>query len=199
MNHAAIRFTASRHIGSLAAVVALSFFPLGAAVAQEGLDAKEAAELKAKFMADLDTVHVKILALANAFPEDKYAWRPGEGVRSVAGALMHVAAEWYLFTPMLTGGTPFAALGPPMEANAKLLKIRGKTEVLDYLNKAWAYCRQQAEAADAARLSAPMPVFGRPMTLSERLFLMSGDQHEHLGQLIAYARVNGIVPPWSRK
>jgi len=51
------------------------------------MDGKSAATLRDQYMADLDTVHVKIMALANAIPEDKYAWRPAPGVasRSVVG------------------------------------------------------------------------------------------------------------------
>ena len=60
---------------------------------QAVIDAKSAATLRDQYMADLDTVHVKIMALANAIPEDKYSWRPAPGVRSIAEALMHVASR----------------------------------------------------------------------------------------------------------
>jgi uncharacterized damage-inducible protein DinB len=188
-----------RRIGTLAVAVTLSVISGQSVAAQESFDAKGAAELRTRFMADLDTVHVKVLALANAFPEEKYGWRPGEGVRTVAEVLMHIATEWYLFVPLLTGGTPSSAFGPLMEAAPKLQQFTTKTDVLDHLGKAWAHVRQQAESSDTAKLRASMPVFGRQMTLPERLFLLAGDQHEHLGQLIAYARVNGVVPPWSRR
>ena len=62
-------------------------------VAQEVIDAKAAAYLRDRYLADMDTVHVKIMALANAIPADKYAWRPAQGVRSVSEVLMHVASE----------------------------------------------------------------------------------------------------------
>ena len=193
------RSTTIRCIGALAAAVTLSVLSVRPVSAQEPFDAKGAAELKSRFMADLDTVHVKVLALANAFPEEKYSWRPGEGVRTVAEALMHVATEWYLFVPLLTGGAPSSEFGPLMEAAPKLQKFTTKAEILEHLNKAWAHVSQQAESADPAKLSASMSVFGRQMTLPARLFLLAGDQHEHLGQLVAYARVNSVVPPWSRK
>jgi uncharacterized damage-inducible protein DinB len=47
-------------------------------------------------------------------------------------------------------------------------------------------------------LQAPVKLFGRDMTKQGALMLILNDQHEHLGQSIAYARTNGAVPPWSK-
>ena len=55
---------------------------------------------------DLDSLQAKYLALANAFPEDKYSWRPAPGVRSVGETFMHVASEYYVYTPMAYGLAP---------------------------------------------------------------------------------------------
>jgi hypothetical protein len=57
-------------------------------------DAKGAEHIRNEYLADLDTVHVKIVALATAIPADKFSWRPAAGVRSVSEAFMHVASEW---------------------------------------------------------------------------------------------------------
>ncbi|MDB4892377.1 MAG: DinB-like domain protein, partial [Gemmatimonadetes bacterium] len=69
--------------------------PAHRATGQTVLDAKAAAVVRDEYRADLDTVHAKIMALANAIPEDKYSWRPSPGVRSVSEVLMHVATEYY--------------------------------------------------------------------------------------------------------
>ena len=199
MNHLFPRSATMRRATSLAAVLALSALPLHLASAQDGLDAKGAAEVKAKYLADLDTVHVKVLALANAMPADKYSWRPGEGVRSVSETFMHIATEWYLYVPMLIGAKPFAEMGTPRELGPKLNAITSKAEVIDYLNKSWAYGKAQVEGVDAMKLAGKMKMFGREVTFPEMALGMSGDLHEHLGQLIAYARVNKVVPPWSAK
>jgi uncharacterized damage-inducible protein DinB len=47
-------------------------------------------------------------------------------------------------------------------------------------------------------LQAPVKLFGRDMTKLGALMLILEDQHEHLGQSIAYARSNSVVPPWSK-
>ena len=75
--------------------------------AQDGaVPNREAAlEVRKQFMADLDTLQSKFLALANAFPANKYSWRPSQGVRSVGEVFMHVASEYYVYAPMAYGAT----------------------------------------------------------------------------------------------
>ena len=137
------------------------------------------------------------MALAVAIPEDKYSWRPGPGVRSVAEVLGHMAGEWYYWLPQSIGAKPHADVAAsPRESLPKLEKITGKQAMLDELNKAWAYGRAQLVAADPATLTASYKPWG--VSLDRAAFGMAGDQHEHLGQLIAYARVNGVTPPWSK-
>ena len=175
---------------------ALTALPVPAARAQDVMDAKSAAFLRDKYLADLDTVHVKVMALAAAIPGDAYGWRPAAGVRSISEVLMHFAAEWMYYVPMSVGGKPPAEFGVPTEAMPRLAKITAKREVMVELAKGWSHARGQVVAADAATLTgryAPWKV-----TLVEAAFGMSGDMHEHLGQLIAYARSNGVKPPWSK-
>lgn len=167
--------------------------------AQDVLDLKSATEIRHRYLTDLDTVHVKIMALAEAIPDSSYGWRPAPGTRSVSEALMHVASEWFLFAPMAAGGKAPADFGPPRETLPKLEKITGKQAVLDQLRQSWIHCRQQIEAADPAKLTGKMKFFGQDVTLTESAFIMAGDLHEHLGQLVTYARSVGVTPPWSRK
>lgn len=160
------------------------------------MDARSAAYLRDQYLADLDTLHVKILALANAIPADKYAWRPAEGVRSVSEALMHVAGEWYYFTPMSVGAKAPADFGAPREALPKLEKIAAKADVVAQLEKSWAHCRAQVAGIDAAGLTGKYRPWN--VSLAQASFAMVGDLHEHLGQLIAYSRAVGVKPPWSK-
>jgi uncharacterized damage-inducible protein DinB len=159
-------------------------------------DAKGAAHIRDAYLADLDTVHVKIMALANAIPADKYSWRPTAGVRSVSEALMHVASEWWFFGPRSVGGKEPADFGAPKEKLPALEKITSKAEVIDQLNKSWAHIAQQLEAADPAQLTGKYKPWG--LTIDAAAFIMAGDLHEHLGQLIAYSRSVGVKPPWSK-
>ncbi len=166
-------------------------------VAQEVMDARSAAYLRDRYLADMDTVHAKIMALANAIPADKYAWRPAQGVRSVSEVLMHVASEWLYYGPQSVGAKPPADFGPPRQTLPKLEKdFTQKAQVLEQLAKGWAYYVAQMKAVDASKLTGRYPPWNS--TLAEAAFGMTGDQHEHLGQLIAYARSVGVQPPWSK-
>src|SRR5262249_49844991 len=148
------------------------------------------------FAKDLETMHGKFVGLANAFPQDKYTWRPMEGVRSVAEVLMLAAFEGYSFVPNSFGGKP-ADLGSREEA-AKLRTLTDKAPVVEHLNKGFAYAKQQLESIDAAALTGKRKVMGQDLSASQTALAVGGDLHEHLGQLIAYARMNHIVPPWSK-
>ena len=175
-----------------AAVVA----PLDRALGQDVLDSKSAVHIRQEYMSDLDTLHAKFMALANAIPEAKYAWRPAPGVRSISEVLMHVANEWYYWMPMSVAGKAPAEFGPPKDAPARLEKIAKKSDVLAELNKSWTHGRAQVMGADAAHLTAAYKPWGVP--LDKAALGMAGDLHEHLGQLIAYSRSVGVKPPWSK-
>ena len=180
----------------LLAAIALTLAAPQVARAQDVLDAKSATALRDFYLADLDTVHSKIMQLANAIPADKYSWRPSEGVRSISEALMHVASEWYLFAPMSVAGKAPADFGAPRETLPKLEKITAKTDVIQQLEKSWAHCKEQFASANPAQLTGKYKPWG--VSLPEAAFGMAGDLHEHLGQLIAYSRSVGVKPPWSR-
>jgi hypothetical protein len=184
--------TAATLVSILAAFVAPA-----PACAQDVLDAKSAGYVRDRYLADLDTLHAKITALAEAIPAEKYSWRPGEGVRSISEALMHIVGEWYYFTPVSVGGKAPDNFGTPREALPRLEKITAKNEVLAEMSKSWAHSRAQVAGADVSKLTGRYKPWDA--TLAEAAFVMSGDLHEHLGQLIAYARMNGVTPPWSKK
>ena len=153
-------------------------------------------ELKSAFLADIEAMRVKFVGLAEAFPQDKYDWRPMDGVRSVSEVLMLAAMEGYSFIPNAFGGKP-ADLGSKEEMS-KLRTLNTKAQVLDHLNKGFAHAKAQLEAIDNATLTAKRSVFGQQRSAAAIALFVGGDLHEHLGQLIAYARMNKIVPPWSK-
>ena len=156
---------------------------------------ESAAVVKAAFLADLDGMRGKFLGLAEAFPPDKYTWRPMEGVRSVAEVLMLIASEGYGFAPTSLGGK--AALS--REETGTLSKISDKAQVISHLTKAFAHAKQALEAIDPATLVGRRRAMGQERTTPE-IDAVRGGRHarKHLGQLIAYARMNRIVPPWSK-
>ena len=164
--------------------------------AQDAVSKEAAAAVKATFLADLEAMRTKFVGLATAFPQDKYTWRPMDGVRSVSEVLMLAAMEGYSFVPNGFGGKP-AALGS-QEDVAKLRTLSDKTAVIDHLNKGFAHAKAQLEAVDAATLTGKRKLMNREMSILEVAQFIGGDLHEHLGQMIAYARINHIVPPWSK-
>ena len=164
--------------------------------AQEVISKEAAAELKASFIRDLDVMRGKFVGLAEAFPQDKYTWRPMEGVRSVSEVLMLAAFEGYSFIPTSFGGKP-ANIGSREEA-AKLRTLSDKAQVIEHLNKGFAHAKQELEALDPATLTAKRKVMGQDRSAADVALFIGGDLHEHLGQMIAYARMNHIVPPWSK-
>lgn len=154
------------------------------------------APLEQQYAGDLTVLHAKVVALAQAIPAEKYSWRPATEVRTVSQVLMHMAGEWFFMCPRSIGAQPPSDFGAPGEKMRALELIVDKAEVLGQLEKSWKFCRAALDQIDPKRLvpdSLPAKM-GFPRTV----LLISGDQHEHLGQLIAYARSLGIAPPWSR-
>jgi hypothetical protein len=181
-------------IVSLASLVSVA--ASSPARAQDAISKETAAAVKASFIADLDTLHKKFAGLAEAFPQDKYTWRPMEGVRSVSEVLMLAAMEGYAFIPT-SFGAKAADLGS-REEMGKLRTLSDKAQVIDHLNKGFAYAKKALEAADPSTLTGKRKVMGMDMTTVDVALGIGGDLHEHLGQMIAYARTNHIVPPWSK-
>jgi hypothetical protein len=155
--------------------------------------------LKDHHVADVEELRSKFVALAKAFPEDKYDWRPMEGTRSVRDVLVLVAAEANIFPAYW--GLP-AAEGAAQDYRAESARVGGiavtRAQVVAQLGRSFDHLsRSLAGMSDAAR-AASGRTFGRDMKVDAGITLALSDLHEHLGQLIAYARMNRIVPPWSR-
>lgn len=141
----------------------------------------------------------KVLALAKAVPEEKYDWRPGPGVRSFAEVFVHIASGNQLLLRL--GSTTLAgeALKNAIEEQSGIEKQKhSKAEIVRMLEESFATVRKHLETVAPAALTREVNFFGT--TASQRAVLVAMDTHiaEHLGQAIAYARVNGIVPPWSK-
>lgn len=178
---------------SLAAVLATAALSTPAR-AQEVISKEAAAVLKASFIADLDVMKGKFVGLAEAFPPDKYSWRPMEGVRSVAEVFALAASEGYSFVPTAFGGKA----GASREELTALRTQTDKAKLIDALNKGFAHAKAELEALDPAQMTGRRAVMGQQRSAVDAALMIGGDLHEHLGQMIAYARMNKIVPPWSK-
>ena len=159
------------------------------------------ASLAGDLLTDLKEVEEKLVGLAKAIPADKYGWRPAEGVRSFADVMMHVAADNYLM-PAGVGAAPPAATGIKA-ADYKTVQAyesrkAGRDEILADLQVSFAHLRKALEGTTSARMGESVTFFGQQMTVQKLWVLTVTHLHEHLGQGIAYARSNGVKPPWSR-
>jgi uncharacterized damage-inducible protein DinB len=183
---------------ALLAVAIVAICSAREARAQSSVATDDAVALRATFVSDLDTLQAKMLALAEAIPADKYSWRPAPGVRSIGEVFMHVASEYYVFTPLAYGATPSPVVGRGQAAFEKFESASTKDDVRKHLKEGFAYTRQTLAGVEPAKLVGSRKLFGGEFTIAQTSFLMSDDLHEHLGQLIAYARSVGVKPPWTK-
>lgn len=162
------------------------------AVARGAEPAAAPTGFRAEFIAEVDSVGKKLTNLAGAIPQEKYGWRPAPGIRSVSEVYVHVAGGNYLL-PSFMGVKMPAGIDRDMEK-----KITEKAKVIETLKKSLEHARSVAENLSDADLDKRVKTFGgREMTQRALLVAMLNHMHEHLGQSIAYARVNGVAPPWS--
>lgn len=150
------------------------------------------ASYTADLVRDVNDVEGKIVGLAKAIPSDKYSWAPSEGVRSVSQALMHVAGGNYFFPTLFGKEIPQGVDPQTIEA------ISDPAQVLTTLEASFANLRSLIEGTPADKLEEQMSMFGQETTVAGALHQAVSHCHEHLGQLIAYARSLGVTPPWSR-
>ena len=169
------------------------------AAAAQGVPNREAAlEVRKQYLADLDALKGRFLALAEAFPAEKYSWRPRPGVRSVGEVFMHVADEFYTWAVTSYGAASSPVIGTAPDADQKFEAKGTKPEALKHLKESAEYAARTIGALDPASITGMKKIFGRDRTIIQTSLGVTDDMHEHLGQLIAYARMNGVVPPWSK-
>jgi uncharacterized damage-inducible protein DinB len=136
----------------------------------------------------------QLIALAEAIPADKYSWRPAPGVRSTGEVFMHIAGTNYFILNRMGHKPPadFESLDVPTVAT-------NKAKVIEWLKRSLDAVRDAHAAATPADLKKTEKFFDHQAT-DEGLYLrLLIHANEHMGQLVAYARMNGVVPPWSEK
>ena len=147
---------------------------------------------RAEYLAEIDDVGKKLVDLAQAMPADKYSWRPAPGVRSVGEVYVHVVAGNSTL-PSFLGAPRMEGVSRDSEKT-----VTDKARIVELLRKSIAHARAAAAGVADADLDKRVKTFGdREMTERQVLFRILDHMHEHLGQSIAYARSNGVTPPWS--
>ncbi len=153
-----------------------------------------------EFVGQIVYVQGKVLKLAEAVPQSSYEWRPEEGVRSVSEVYLHFAFANYM-TVTITGGTVPKETGFEMDFNkshAWDTQTIDKTEIIEKVNESFEILKERIGMLTEEDLNREIEFFGTKMTIRNFMISMIGHTHEHLGQSIAYARINGVTPPWSK-
>ncbi len=148
---------------------------------------------RGEILMQLEGIEEKLVSLADAMPADKYDWRPGEGVRSVGEVYMHIASANYFLLSIAGVKFPEGIDPRVMEQN-----VKGKEKIIAALKESFRFAREQVSKMSDADLEKPLKVMGKQASVRYALMLVVEHNAEHLGQSIAYARSNGVVPPWSR-
>jgi uncharacterized damage-inducible protein DinB len=137
----------------------------------------------------------EVQELAAAVPDKKYDWRPGKGVRSVGEVYLHICQANYLL-PMIMGATP------PMSKEELMgmdKMTADKAKIGQMLKDSYAFATKSIADTPDTDLDTQVDFFGTKMSKLSLMMVLSSHSHEHLGQSIAYARTNGIVPPWTAR
>jgi uncharacterized damage-inducible protein DinB len=137
----------------------------------------------------------KIQELAGAIPDKKYTWKPSKDVRSTGQVLLHVVAANYMM-PSLFG------VKSPMPAD-ELQKLDTQTmepaKIREMLKESYAWATKAVADTPDSELDVQINFLGQKMTKRGGMLTLAAHSHEHLGQLIAYARANNITPPWTAR
>jgi uncharacterized damage-inducible protein DinB len=135
----------------------------------------------------------QLIALAEATPPEKFAWRPAPGVRSTSEVYMHIA---------LANFELLSVTGPKMPADIKSddleRTVTAKPQVIDWLKRSLDAVKTAHAAVKPEDLQHKVKVNGQDATVDGMYLRIIVHANEHMGQLVAYARINGIVPPWSK-
>jgi uncharacterized damage-inducible protein DinB len=149
-------------------------------------------DMKAQSLLDLETMQKKFVDLANAIPADKLTWRPSDDSRSFAEVFLHVAGERYGILSMMGAAKPEGFNGKAFEKSTT-----DRAQIVAALNKSWEFAQKAINGMSNAEFAKALPKLGPDANEGDVVYILVADAHEHLGQAVAYARENGVVPPWT--
>jgi len=134
----------------------------------------------------------QLVELAESTPADKFAWRPAPGVRSTSEVYMHIAqANFYLLS--VTG----PAMPSDAESDSLEKTVTLKADVIAFLKRSLDAVKTARAQLKPGELQRKVKIEGKEVTVDGMYLRILVHDNEHMGQLIAYARMTGVVPPWS--
>lgn len=193
----------TRSIRTAAALLALCAAPLAAQGAPKAPKAAlpTTAPIVVTLLRDIEGVGDKMLGLAKAIPADKYDYRPAPGTRSVREVMLHVASDNYLL-PALAGTAAPTVTGIDLKDFKSVERFEkralSKDSVIAEVERSFTHLGNAMAKTNAGALESMISMFGQKSSAQDLWITTTTHLHEHLGQSIAYARSNAIVPPWSK-
>jgi len=149
-------------------------------------------DMKAQSLLDLEVVQKKFVDLASALPAEKMTWRPSSDSRSFAEVFLHVSAERYGILSLMGAEKPAGFDGKTLEKSTT-----DRAQIVAELNRSWDFTKKTIDGMTNAEFAKLLPKLGPQANAGDVVYILVADAHEHLGQAVAYARENGIVPPWT--
>jgi len=135
----------------------------------------------------------KVAMLSQEIPAELYSWSPGEGVMSIGRVYAHIARYNYLYLEESLGVD-----APPGLDWENFESITDKATIVQLLDQSIQHVKRSVSEMDESDLTGTTTLYGRQVAGWAVLFQLLAHMNEHVGQSVAYARMNGIVPPWSR-
>jgi len=151
-----------------------------------------------ELLVQLADMEKKLVALARAMPEDKYGWKPSPRVRPFGEVIAHISLGNALMAGLAEKTPEPADLKARVEEQRRSeLHPRSKAELVAMLEASFAELRKKLEPLRSGQLSREIKLWGQDNTVRGAYIGIVGHVGEHLGQLISYARMQGVRPPWS--
>ena len=172
--------------------LAAAALSIGSAVASAQTSAAPPS-FRNEFLGQFESSMSKFIALAKAMPADKFSWSPGPGVMTVARVYGHVARYNYYYP-----ASAMSIAAPTGIGLDSLEQMTRKAEIVALLEASNTHVRTSVGKLSEEQLAKPTTLYGRTVPQWAVLLQLVAHMNEHLGQSIAYARSNGVVPPWSQ-
>ncbi|MCC7003339.1 MAG: DinB family protein [Gemmatimonadaceae bacterium] len=156
--------------------------------------------LMAEMHRDVREVQKKLVDLAKVMPESSLDWRPSPGVRSVRETLLHVAADNYLIPIMMGAPAPAESKITSDWATAATFEKQqlNREQIAAAVEASFVHLHKAMGLTTDANLTQEIDFFGQKWSRQRAMLMTVTHLHEHLGQMIAYARSNNVTPPWSK-
>jgi uncharacterized damage-inducible protein DinB len=163
---------------------------------------------RGEFLWELEIAERQMIAMAEAIPAENYTWRPDQKARSISEVFVHVAAGDFMLLEVVGAAAPADLYSQvPAEDLERVWdlvrrndepekNVLEKAAVTDILKRAFEAVRKSFTETDGEALDQSRHFFGEQTTVRRVYLRLLSHTHEHMGQMIAYMRMNGMSAPW---